>query len=78
MAAVPPPGKTGSSGKEGRVVIPPFPVLEPFPQQRQQQLRFCLYGALSLNDQRKAILPAPQGMRKVVLATNIEIGRAHV
>lgn len=30
-----------------------------------------LYGALSLNDQRKAILPAPQGMRKVVLATNI-------
>ncbi|BBU86580.1 hypothetical protein EIMP300_79800 [Escherichia coli] len=32
---------------------------------------FLLYGALSLNDQRKAILPAPQGMRKVVLATNI-------
>ena len=30
-----------------------------------------LYGALSLNDQRKAILPAPDGMRKVVLATNI-------
>nr|WP_139155849.1 ATP-dependent helicase HrpB [Citrobacter farmeri] len=30
-----------------------------------------LYGALPLNDQRKAILPAPQGMRKVVLATNI-------
>lgn len=30
-----------------------------------------LYGALSLNDQRKAILPAPEGMRKVVLATNI-------
>ncbi len=30
-----------------------------------------LYGALSLNAQRKAILPAPQGMRKVVLATNI-------
>ena len=40
LAAVPPPGKTGSSGKEGRVVIPPFPVLEPFPQQQQQQLRF--------------------------------------
>ena len=37
LAAVPPPGKTGSSGKEGRVVIPPFPVLEPFPQQQQQQ-----------------------------------------
>ncbi|QLR41888.1 ATP-dependent helicase HrpB [Enterobacter sp. RHBSTW-00994] len=30
-----------------------------------------LYGALSLNEQRKAILPAPAGMRKVVLATNI-------
>ncbi|PHM38995.1 ATP-dependent RNA helicase HrpA [Xenorhabdus mauleonii] len=30
-----------------------------------------LYGALSLSDQRKAITPAPAGMRKVVLATNI-------
>ncbi|MDE9465411.1 ATP-dependent helicase HrpB [Xenorhabdus bovienii] len=30
-----------------------------------------LYGALSLSDQRKAIAPAPAGMRKVVLATNI-------
>ena len=30
-----------------------------------------LYGALSLSDQRKAILPAEKGMRKVVLATNI-------
>ncbi|HEM8557976.1 TPA: ATP-dependent helicase HrpB [Citrobacter koseri] len=30
-----------------------------------------LYGALSLEAQRKAILPAPRGMRKVVLATNI-------
>lgn len=30
-----------------------------------------LYGALSLQDQRKAILPAPVGQRKVVLATNI-------
>ena len=30
-----------------------------------------LYGALSLSDQRKAILPAPTGQRKVVLATNI-------
>lgn len=30
-----------------------------------------LYGALSLSDQRKAIAPAPMGMRKVVLATNI-------
>ncbi|MDI3358927.1 ATP-dependent helicase HrpB [Lelliottia sp. V89_10] len=30
-----------------------------------------LYGALSLNEQRKAILPAPTGQRKVVLATNI-------
>lgn len=30
-----------------------------------------LYGALSLNEQRKAILPPPAGQRKVVLATNI-------
>lgn len=30
-----------------------------------------LYGALPLADQRKAILPAPAGRRKVVLATNI-------
>ncbi|HCJ3562603.1 TPA: ATP-dependent helicase HrpB [Salmonella enterica subsp. enterica serovar Infantis] len=30
-----------------------------------------LYGALSLEAQRKAIVPAPVGMRKVVLATNI-------
>ncbi|HCL5063843.1 TPA: ATP-dependent helicase HrpB, partial [Salmonella enterica] len=30
-----------------------------------------LYGALSLETQRKAIIPAPAGMRKVVLATNI-------
>ncbi|WP_139537011.1 ATP-dependent helicase HrpB [Klebsiella spallanzanii] len=30
-----------------------------------------LYGALPLNEQRRAILPAPAGMRKVVLATNI-------
>lgn len=30
-----------------------------------------LYGALPLNEQRKAILPAPAGQRKVVLATNI-------
>uniref|UniRef100_UPI0018CD107E ATP-dependent helicase HrpB n=1 Tax=Xenorhabdus sp. NBAII XenSa04 TaxID=1429873 RepID=UPI0018CD107E len=30
-----------------------------------------LYGALSLAEQRKAIAPAPAGMRKVVLATNI-------
>jgi len=30
-----------------------------------------LYGALPLAEQRKAILPAPKGMRKVVLATNI-------
>lgn len=30
-----------------------------------------LYGALSLQEQRKAILPAPVGQRKVVLATNI-------
>ncbi|WP_052282987.1 ATP-dependent helicase HrpB [Kluyvera genomosp. 1] len=30
-----------------------------------------LYGALSLSEQRQAILPAPPGKRKVVLATNI-------
>ncbi|SFR09777.1 ATP-dependent helicase HrpB [Enterobacter sp. kpr-6] len=30
-----------------------------------------LYGALPLNEQRKGILPAPEGKRKVVLATNI-------
>ncbi|MFE4111681.1 ATP-dependent helicase HrpB [Kosakonia sp. YIM B13611] len=30
-----------------------------------------LYGALPLSEQRKAILPAPTGQRKVVLATNI-------
>ena len=30
-----------------------------------------LYGALPLSEQRKAILPAPSGFRKVVLATNI-------
>ncbi|WP_337023061.1 MULTISPECIES: ATP-dependent helicase HrpB [unclassified Pantoea] len=30
-----------------------------------------LYGALSLDAQRRAILPAPAGRRKVVLATNI-------
>lgn len=30
-----------------------------------------LYGALPLSEQRKAILPAPAGFRKVVLATNI-------
>lgn len=30
-----------------------------------------LYGALSLTEQRQAILPAPAGRRKVVLATNI-------
>ena len=28
-------------------------------------------GALTLAEQRQAILPAPQGKRKVVLATNI-------
>jgi ATP-dependent helicase HrpB len=30
-----------------------------------------LYGALPINEQRNAILPAPDGRRKVVLATNI-------
>jgi ATP-dependent helicase HrpB len=49
-------------------------------QRVQQQLQervasdvqLCpLYGALPLSEQRKAILPAASGMRKVVLATNI-------
>lgn len=49
-------------------------------QRVQEQLRervardvqLCpLYGALPLSEQRKAILPAGPGMRKVVLATNI-------
>jgi len=49
-------------------------------QRVQQQLQervtsdvqLCpLYGALPLSEQRKAILPAANGMRKVVLATNI-------
>ncbi|RCX03072.1 MULTISPECIES: ATP-dependent helicase HrpB [Kosakonia] len=49
-------------------------------QRVQEQLAFrvgsdvllCpLYGALPLSEQRKAILPAPVGQRKVVLATNI-------
>jgi ATP-dependent helicase HrpB len=31
----------------------------------------CLYGQLSLEDQRAAIAPPPSGQRKVVLATNI-------
>ncbi len=37
----------------------------------EETLLCPLYGALSLSDQRKAIAPAPTGMRKVVLATNI-------
>lgn len=49
-------------------------------QRVQEQLRervprdvtLCpLYGALPLSEQRRAILPAPPGQRKVVLATNI-------
>lgn len=35
-------------------------------------IQICpLYGKLSLNEQQKAIEPAPLGMRKIVLATNI-------
>ncbi|MCT4713541.1 ATP-dependent helicase HrpB [Enterobacteriaceae bacterium H18W14] len=37
-----------------------------------RDVQLCpLYGALSLSEQRKAILPAVPGTRKVVLATNI-------
>lgn len=37
-----------------------------------QDVDLCpLYGALTLAEQRRAILPAPEGRRKVVLATNI-------
>lgn len=32
---------------------------------------FCLYGQLSLEEQRRAILPSRNGHRRVVLATNI-------
>ncbi|URQ61556.1 ATP-dependent helicase HrpB [Pantoea alhagi] len=41
-------------------------------QRVSSDIELCpLYGALPLAAQRRAILPAPQGKRKVVLATNI-------
>lgn len=37
-----------------------------------ESIKLCpLYGALSLHDQQQAILPLPDGQRKIVLATNI-------
>jgi len=39
---------------------------------QETQVQLCpLYGGLSLERQQQAIQPAPQGMRKVVLSTNI-------
>ncbi|WP_300002135.1 ATP-dependent helicase HrpB [uncultured Cedecea sp.] len=47
-------------------------VLELLTERVAEDVLLCpLYGALSLNEQRQAILPAPAGQRKVVLATNI-------
>ena len=47
-------------------------VLEQLTERVSEDVLLCpLYGALSLNEQRQAILPAPAGKRKVVLATNI-------
>ena len=47
-------------------------VLEQLTERVAEDVLLCpLYGALSLNEQRQAILPAPAGKRKVVLATNI-------
>ncbi len=40
-------------------------------QQRSDLMLCPLYGMLSLQEQRKAIEPSPQGIRKIVLATNI-------
>ncbi len=47
-------------------------VLEQLRERVPRDVVLCpLYGALPLSEQRRAILPAPQGQRKVVLATNI-------
>jgi len=47
-------------------------VLEQLSERVSEDVLLCpLYGALSLSEQRQAILPAPAGKRKVVLATNI-------
>ncbi|STT12944.1 ATP-dependent helicase HrpB [Klebsiella pneumoniae] len=47
-------------------------VLEQLTERVAEDVILCpLYGALPLSEQRKAILPAPAGKRKVVLATNI-------
>lgn len=47
-------------------------VLEQLNERVADDVLLCpLYGALPLSEQRRAILPAPAGKRKVVLATNI-------
>ena len=47
-------------------------VLEQLTERVAEDVILCpLYGTLPLSEQRKAILPAPAGKRKVVLATNI-------
>ncbi len=47
-------------------------VQEQLKERVSSDVQLCpLYGALPLSEQRKAILPAPSGTRKVVLATNI-------
>ena len=47
-------------------------VQEQLKERVANDVQLCpLYGALSLSEQRKAILPAAPGTRKVVLATNI-------
>ncbi|HHS9510232.1 ATP-dependent RNA helicase HrpB [Klebsiella quasipneumoniae] len=47
-------------------------VLDQLTERVAEDVILCpLYGALPLSEQRKAILPAPAGKRKVVLATNI-------
>ncbi|SQA97389.1 ATP-dependent RNA helicase HrpB [Cedecea neteri] len=47
-------------------------VQEQLKERVASDVQLCpLYGALPLSEQRKAILPAPAGTRKVVLATNI-------
>ncbi|OAT14806.1 ATP-dependent helicase [Buttiauxella noackiae ATCC 51607] len=47
-------------------------VLQQLQERVTSDVQLCpLYGALPLSEQRKAILPAANGSRKVVLATNI-------
>lgn len=47
-------------------------ILQQLQERVTSDIQLCpLYGALPLSEQRKAILPAANGTRKVVLATNI-------